>query len=116
MSMSYYPIMMYGVSDEDIDIKEEWLSNSDENAKYCDFDEFFDGELGDDGILGYAIGEEIAYIGIWASQAWNMSAMEKGFSEDDAKAYIAKALAPYCNNTEEEIAAACHEIEDTYYG
>lgn len=120
MSMCVYPIMIFGVSTNDVDIKKEyWMPRIPDNMPksewpaYEDFSEF--AELVEDGCVSYETAEDANYIGIFPHYEWNMPA--KPFkSKEEAAAHIAKVLAPYCNNTEEEIAKACHVIEDTYCG
>ena len=121
MSMCNYPIMLFGVDTDDIKIKPEyWQSYGDRDIPdgiepmYEELDDFIDQEINDDRI-GCEANEYNSYIGILSGYDWQ-NLGEPIASEDEARRYIAKALAPFCNDTEEEIAEKCKYIEDTYCG
>lgn len=120
MSMHAYPIMMFGIDLEHFHIKKEWCNDTDDDIKpkydnRCDFlNEEFCYKYG---IIEYESNEYADYLGIPACQAWQHTDEEKAFKDkDDAAKYIAHKLAPYFEESEEEIAKACDYIEDTYCG
>lgn len=123
MSTKDNPIMMYGVDAEDIAIKPEYWMPWDELEKlpkdaldpqYEDFDEFVESEI-DDYSIGSESNDYSFYIGIFPHYDWQKPNCTFKTEKDAAK-YIAFKLSPFCNKSRDEIEAACHYIEDTYYG
>lgn len=124
MSMKDYPIMMFGVNTDDINIKPRYwmpwdeLQKLPENAprpQYEEFDDFVDCAINDYDIACES-NDDSYYIGIFPRYDWQSVAGHKFKTETEAAKYLAKALAPFCDKSEAEIEAACDYIEDTYCG
>lgn len=122
MSMHSRPIMLFGVNTKDIGIKPEyWQGYGDKDIpddiepRYDDINDFID-EAIDDWRIGCEENEYDTYIGVFPCYEWQVTSDKPFKNANEARQHIAKALAPYCNSTEEEIAKACDYIEDTYCG
>lgn len=77
-----------------------------------------------DPLIGYALNDDDEFVGIFPAYPWAakrdyepeyLKTLMSLDTEDKAREYIAKALAPYCDDSLEYLKNACDYIATTWW-